>query len=256
LNDDEEDRFDETLLFGSSASDDNISLKLEIYSAGYHESVPSEGEVEQGGGGSEGGDGSGEAELGEVGEELKQIIKTLTFELETLINYDTLFTMLVLPDVTRENIVLVQHCLRSTRHLCESTYSIDFLFPPSGQGSMFIEKVSQSFEEELLLMNKFKKIGDIIYARQWVMTVSEGHSEKIITIPCWILLTISQTTLLEGLGLVDNMQVISMEVSVVLFTIGDYRALQDQAMEEIKDKLQVRPFILSEPLSSLDFSIL
>jgi hypothetical protein len=266
LSDDEEEKFDETMLFGSSASDDNISLKLEIYSAGYHErgdggggggggagggSHSNEREYNEGGGdgdasGGGGGGGSGENEV-EAKEGLKEIINTLTFELETLINYDTLFTLLVLPEVTRENIVLVQHCLRSTRHLCQATYSIDFLFPPSNQGAVYIEKVSQSFEEELLVLNQFKKIGDIIYARQWTMTVNNNHQDREglerkdenITIPCWILLTISQTTLLDGTGLVDSMQVISMEVSVVLFTIGDYRTRQDQAMDEIKNKLQV-----------------
>lgn len=74
----------------------------------------------------------------------------------------------------------------------------------------------------------------------------EGKSEPKL-IPCWILLTISQSSLLEGGDLVDNMQVISMEVSVILFAIGEYQAQQDIIVEEISSELKV---ISSSLLSS------
>lgn len=119
-------------LFYTSSSDDNINIKLEIFSAGF--------------------------ELG-TNENLRHILNTFTCELESLINYDTLSTLLILPNVSRENIVLVQHCLRSARNLCQSTYSLDFLTPPSGQGILYAEKVSQCFEEELVLLKEFEKIG-------------------------------------------------------------------------------------------------
>jgi hypothetical protein len=131
----DEETYDD-LIFTSASSDDNISLKLEIYSAGFNETeAPDDG--------------------------LRAILNTLTYELETLIHYDSLYTLLAIPEVTRENIVLVQHSLRSTPNICQASYSLDFLSPPSCQGVVFIEKVSQTLEEELLLINEFKKIGNL-----------------------------------------------------------------------------------------------
>lgn len=52
-------------------------------------------------------------------------------------------------------------------------------------------------------------------------------------------MTISQTTLLDGEGLVDNMQIISMEVSVILFVIGEHQSKKDTIMEQIHNKLKV-----------------
>jgi hypothetical protein len=88
--------------------------------------------------------------------------------------------------------------------------------------------------------------GDIIYARQWPLVSANGEGEsKTELIPCWILLTISQTSLVEGGALADNMQIISIEVSVVLFSIGEFQSEQEIMMEDINSQLKVRRRLLT-----------
>jgi hypothetical protein len=88
------------------------------------------------------------------------VMRRLTYELESLITYDTLYTLLLMPVVTKGTIVLVQHCLRSIKGLTEKIHSMDFVVPASSHVPSFSDLVNGFFDQELQECPMFNQIGE------------------------------------------------------------------------------------------------
>ena len=88
--------------------------------------------------------------------------RRLTAELESLLTFDTLHTLLLMPVVTTETIVLVQHCLRGTsKSLCEISHQMDFVLPASSFSGSFVDVLTGYFDEELQSGGVINKIGEM-----------------------------------------------------------------------------------------------
>lgn len=87
------------------------------------------------------------------------VMRRLTSELESLITYDTLYSLLLMPVVTKGTIVLVQHSLRSIKGLIEKVHSMDFVVPASCHVPSFSDVINGYFDQELQQCPMFNQIG-------------------------------------------------------------------------------------------------
>ena len=197
------------------------------------------------------------------------LIRRLTSELQNYVTFDTLQSLLLVPIVNAETVLLVQHCLRETKNVINTGHTVDFLTPPNRNINSFMDSISAMVEDELLKHMELKKVNAIFYARGCSIPVPEiastSKSDDVETdgaettpsarekwIPCWILLTIAQCTSVPtdltspgddcdddksstGGHVVEDMTITSMELLITIRTIGEYDVEQKLILRKLCD---------------------